>query len=143
MFDSFLLDFNQCYSMEEKLKEEKIKITPQRREIIRRLEELEKTHPSFNQIYQSIKETQPNVSRSTVHDNLKLLVERGIIRSFNYKGETRYEMSQDPHVNLAEFNKNITDIKNEKINKMLDEIVHILNEEEGIEIKSLLVLVEK
>jgi Fe2+ or Zn2+ uptake regulation protein len=129
--------------MEEKLKEEKIKITPQRREIIRRLEELEKTHPSFNQIYQSIKETQPNVSRSTVHDNLKLLVERGIIRSFNYKGETRYEMSQDPHVNLAEFNKNITDIKNEKINKMLDEIVHILNEEEGIEIKSLLVLVEK
>lgn len=125
------------------MKEEKIKITPQRREIIRRLEELEKTHPSFNQIYQSIKETQPNVSRSTVHDNLKLLVERGIIRSFNYKGETRYEMSQDPHVNLAEFNKNITDIKNEKINKMLDEIVHILNEEEGIEIKSLLVLVEK
>jgi len=125
------------------LKEEKIKITPQRREIIRRLEELEKTHPSFNQIYQSIKETQPNVSRSTVHDNLKLLVERGIIRSFNYKGETRYEMSQEPHVNLAEFNKNITDIKNEKINKMLDEIVHILNEEEGIEIKSLLVLVEK
>ncbi|WP_281774600.1 Fur family transcriptional regulator, partial [Methanobacterium formicicum] len=75
------------------MKEEKIKITPQRREIIRRLEELEKTHPSFNQIYQSIKETQPNVSRSTVHDNLKLLVERGIIRSFNYKGETRYEMS--------------------------------------------------
>ncbi|MFA0848266.1 MAG: Fur family transcriptional regulator [Methanobacterium formicicum] len=129
--------------MEEKLKEEKIKITPQRREIIRRLEELEKTHPSFNQIYQSIKETQPNVSRSTVHDNLKLLVERGIIRSFNYKGETRYEMSQEPHVNLAEFNKNITDIKNEKINKMLDEIVHILNKEEGIEIKSLLVLVEK
>lgn len=125
------------------MKEEKIKITPQRMEIIRRLEELEKTHPSFNQIYQSIKETQPNVSRSTVHDNLKLLVERGIIRSFNYKGETRYEMSQDPHVNLAEFNKNITDIKNEKINKMLDEIVHILNKEEGIEIKSLLVLVEK
>lgn len=125
------------------MKEEKIKITPQRREIIRRLEELEKTHPSFNQIYQSIKETQPNVSRSTVHDNLKLLVERGIIRSFNYKGETRYEMSQEPHVNLAEFNKDITDIKNEKINKMLDEIVHILNEEEGIEIKSLLVLVEK
>lgn len=125
------------------MKEEKIKITPQRMEIIRRLEELEKTHPSFNQIYQSIKETQPNVSRSTVHDNLKLLVERGIIRSFNYKGETRYEMSQEPHVNLAEFNKNITDIKNEKINKMLDEIVHILNKEEGIEIKSLLVLVEK
>lgn len=129
--------------MEEKLKKEKIKITPQRRELIRKLKELEETHPSFNQIYQAVKETQPSVSRSTVHDNLKLLVQRGIIRSFNYKGETRYEMSQNPHVNLAEFNKDIIDIKNEKVNRMLDEIVHILNEEEEIEIKSLLVLVEK
>ncbi len=143
MFDSFLLDFHQHYPMEEKLKKEKIKITPQRRELIRKLKELEETHPSFNQIYQAVKETQPSVSRSTVHDNLKLLVQRGIIRSFNYKGETRYEMSQNPHVNLAEFNKDIIDIKNEKVNRMLDEIVHILNEEEEIEIKSLLVLVEK
>ena len=129
--------------MEEKLKKEKIKITPQRRELIRKLKELEETHPSFNQIYQAVKETQPSLSRSTVHDNLKLLVQRRIIRSFNYKGETRYEMSQNPHVNLAEFNKDIIDIKNEKVNRMLDEIVHILNEEEEIEIKSLLVLVEK
>ncbi|MDO5837055.1 MAG: transcriptional repressor [Methanobacterium sp.] len=125
------------------MKKEKIKITPQRRELIRKLKELEETHPSFNQIYQAVKETQPSVSRSTVHDNLKLLVQRRIIRSFNYKGETRYEMSQNPHVNLAEFNKDIIDIKNEKVNRMLDEIVHILNEEEEIEIKSLLVLVEK
>ncbi|MCC7561044.1 MAG: transcriptional repressor [Methanobacterium sp.] len=129
--------------MEERLKEEKIKITPQRRELIRKLKELEETHPSFNRIYQAVKETQPNVSRSTVHDNLKLLVQRGIIRSFNYKGETRYEMSQNPHVNLAEFNKDIIDIKNEKVNEKLDEIMNILKEEEGIEIKSLLVLVEK
>ena len=129
--------------MEEKLKEEKIKITPQRREIIRILTELEKTHPSFNQIYRAIKETQPNVSRSTVHENLKLLVQRGIIWSFNYKGETRYEMSLEPHVNLAEFNGEIKDIENGKLNVKLNEIIKILNEEEGIEIKSLLVLVEK
>ena len=129
--------------MEEKLKAEQIKITPQRREIIRILTELEKTHPSFNQIYRAIKETQPNVSRSTVHENLKLLVQRGIIWSFNYKGETRYEMSPEPHVNLAEFNGKIKDIENEKLNVKLDEIIKILNEEEGIEIKSLLVLVEK
>lgn len=129
--------------MEEKLKEEKIKITPQRREIIRILEELEKTHPSFKQIYQSIKETQPHVSRSTVHENLKLLVERGIIRSFNYKGETRYEMSPDPHVNLVECNGEIIDIKNQNIHQKLDGIIDILQEEENIKIKSLLVLVEK
>ena len=52
-------------------------------------------------------------------------------------------MSQNPHVNLAEFNKDIIDIKNEKVNEKLDEIMNILKEEEGIEIKSLLVLVEK
>jgi len=125
------------------LKEEKIKITPQRREIIRILEELEKTHPSFKQIYQSIKETQPHVSRSTVHENLKLLVERGIIRSFNYKGETRYEMSPDPHVNLVECNGEIIDIKNQNTHQKLDDIIDILQEEENIKIKSLLVLVEK
>jgi Fur family transcriptional regulator, peroxide stress response regulator len=129
--------------MEEKLKAEKIKITPQRREITRILSELEKTHPSFNQIYRAIKETQPNVSRSTVHENLKLLVQKGIIWSFNYKGETRYEMSPEPHVNLADLNGEIKDIENEKLNVKLDEIINILNEEEGIEIKSLLVLVEK
>lgn len=143
MSDSFLLLIHQQYSMEEKLKAEKIKITPQRREIIRILTELEKTHPSFNQIYRAIKETQPNVSRSTVHENLKLLVQRGIIWSFNYKGETRYEMSPEPHVNLAKFNGEIKDIENEKLDEKLDEIIKILNEEEGIEIKSLLVLVEK
>jgi Fur family transcriptional regulator, peroxide stress response regulator len=129
--------------MEEKLKAEKIKITPQRREIISILTKLEKTHPSFNQIYQAIKETQPNISRSTVHENLKLLVQKRIIRSFNYKGETRYELSPEPHVNLAKFNGEIKDIENEKINEKLEEIINILKKEEGIEIKSLLVLVEK
>jgi len=128
--------------MERKLIDEKIKITPQRREIIKKLKELEETHPSFIQIYRAIKETQPNVSRSTVHENLKLLVQRRIIWSFNYKGETRYEMSPEPHVNLAEFNGKIKDIKNDKVNEKLDEIIDILNEEENIEIKSLLVLVE-
>ncbi len=128
--------------MDQKLKAHKIKITPQRMEIIRKLRELEKTHPSFNSIYLAIKDTQPNISRSTVHENLKLLVEKGIIRSFYYKGETRYEMDQEPHINLAGPNGAITDIKNNEINKKLDEIVKILKEDEGINIKSLLVLVE-
>jgi Fur family transcriptional regulator, peroxide stress response regulator len=128
--------------IEEKLREQKIKITPQRLELIKKLKELKNTHPSFNRIYKAITEIHPNVSRSTVHENLKLLVELGVIRSFHYKGQTRYEMNLEPHVNLAEFDGTIRDIKNYEINKHLQEIVRILKEDEGIKVKSLLTLVE-
>jgi Fur family transcriptional regulator, peroxide stress response regulator len=128
--------------MENFLREHKIKITPQRMELIRILKELGNTHPSFNGIYQSIKATHPNVSRSTVYENLKLLVELGVIRSFHYKGEIRYEMDPEPHVNLAEPDGTITDIKNRAIQKHLAEIQRILKEEEGIELKTLLVIAE-
>ncbi|MEG3224201.1 MAG: ferric uptake regulation protein [Methanobacteriales archaeon Met13] len=128
--------------MEGKLREQKIKITPQRLELIKKLKELENTHPSFNRIYQAITEIHPNVSRSTVHENLKLLVEKDFIRSFHYKGEIHYEMNPEPHVNLAEPNGTIRDIKNDKIKKKLAEIKKIIKEEEGIEIKTLLIIVD-
>ena len=129
--------------MEEKFRKYGIKITPQRLELIRKLKELEKYHPSFNDVYMAVKSTHPNVSKSTVHENLKLLVELGIIRSFHYKGEVRYEMNSEPHVNLAESDGKIRDIKNDEIKKHLAEISRILNEEEKIKIKTLMVLVEE
>ena len=109
--------------MENLLKRHKIKITPQRRELIRILEELGNTHPSFNGIYQAIKSTHPNVSRSTVYENLKLLVELGVIQSFHYKGEIRYEMDLEPHVNLAEPDGIITDIN--RHSAYLIEVSHV------------------
>lgn len=129
--------------MEEKFRGYGIKITPQRLELIKKLKELEKSHPSFNDVYKAVKATQPSVSRSTVHENLKLLVELGIIRSFHYKGEVRYEMDSEPHVNLAEPDGKIIDIKNDKINEHLAEIGRIINEEEKIKFKTIMVLVEK
>jgi Fur family peroxide stress response transcriptional regulator len=70
------------------------------------------------------------------------LVKLGIIRSFHYKGEVRYEMNSEPHVNLAEPNGTIRDIKNDEIKKHLADIERIIKEEEGIKIKTLLVIVE-
>lgn len=128
--------------MEKKFREYGIKITPQRLELIKKLQELEKYHPSFNNVYNAVKATHPSVSKSTVHENLKLLVELGIIRSFHYKGEVRYEMNSEPHVNLAEPNGNIRDIENDEIKKHLAEIERIINEE-GIKIKTLMVFVEE
>ncbi|HHX99782.1 MAG TPA: transcriptional repressor [Methanothermobacter sp.] len=128
--------------MEKKLLEEKIKITPQRIELIRKLRELEKTHPSFNSVYKTIKKTHPHISRSTVHENLKLLVKKGMIRKFYYKGETRYEINQKLHINLIKADGTIKDIENDKINYHLEEIEKLLKECEKIDIKNLLVLVE-
>ena len=129
--------------MEDKFRKYGIKITPQRLELIRKLKELEKSHPSFNDVYNAVKATHSNVSKSTVHENLKLLVELGIIKKFHYKGEVRYEMNSEPHVNLADDDGKIRDINNDKIKKHLDEIGRILNEEEKIKYKTILVLVEE
>lgn len=129
--------------MEEQFREYGIKITPQRLELIKKLKELEKCHPSFNDVYHAIKATHSNISKSTVHENLKLLVELGIIRSFHYKGEIRYEMGSEPHINLAESNGKIRDIKNDKIKKHLTEIGRILNDEEKIRYKKMMVIVEE
>ncbi|MEN6329563.1 MAG: transcriptional repressor [Methanobacteriaceae archaeon] len=128
--------------MENLLKEHKIKITPQRMELIRTLKVLGNTHPSFNGIYQAIKSTHPNVSRSTVYENLKLLVDLGLLRSFHYQGQIRYEMDPEPHVNFAELDGTIIDIKNREIQKHLEQIQRILKEDEGIDPKTMLVIVE-
>jgi len=128
--------------MEKKLKEKKIKITPQRLELIRTLIGLENIHPSFNEVYNSIKNTQPSISRSTIHENLKLLVELGIIKSFHYNGEIRYEMNLEPHVNLADSDGVIVDVKNEEVFKHINEIIRILHEDEKIDIHSFLILVD-
>ncbi len=128
--------------MEILLREKKIKITPQRVELIRILNEFKAVHPSFNVIYKAMNATHPRVSRSTVYENLKLYVELGIIHSFHYNGEIRYEMNLEPHVNLAESSGIIKDIENQDIRKHLKEIERILMEDENIKIKTFLVLVE-
>ncbi len=51
-------------------------------------------------------------------------------------------MNPEPHVNLAEPNGTIRDIKNDKIKKKLAEIKKIIKEEEGIGIKTLLIIVD-
>ncbi|MCE5213983.1 MAG: transcriptional repressor [Methanobacterium sp.] len=129
--------------MEEKFREYGIKITPQRLELIKKLKELEKYHPSFNDVYMAVKATHPNVSRSTIHENLKLLLELDIIRSFHYKGENRYEMNSEPNINLAGSDGKIIDIENDKIKKYLVEIGRILNEEEEIKYKTIMVIVKE
>jgi Fur family transcriptional regulator, peroxide stress response regulator len=130
------------YITEEIFKGLGIRLTPQRIELARILRELEKEHPSFNRIYKAVRAKHPNVSRSTVYDNLKLLVNLDVLTSFHYRGEIHYEMDQSLHINLAEADGKIKDIKNEEVMKHLKEIVKLLEEEEHIQIKNFTILAE-
>jgi hypothetical protein len=63
-----------------------------------------------------------------------------MITSFHYKGETHYELNPDLHINLADQEGQIKDIKNREVMEHLVEIERILKEEENIDIKSILIL---
>ncbi len=128
-------------TMEKQLKKHGMKITPQRLELIKILRELGKYHPSFNQIYNAIKSTHPNISRSTVFNNLKTMVELDLVKSFNYDGETRYETNPELHVNVVEPDGTIRDIKNNEIKMHLKEIVELINKG-GQNVQSLVVIVQ-
>lgn len=128
--------------MKELLKRHGMKITPQRLELVRTLEELGEAHPSFNQVYKLVKAKHPSVSRSTVYNNLKLLAELGVINAFNYKGETHYEVNPTPHINLIGSDGTIKDVKGVEIESHLKEILRLVEEKTGIKIKNLMVLAE-
>lgn len=127
--------------MKEKLKKHGLRVTPQRLELIRILKEQGRHHPSFNDICNAIKSKYPNISRSTILNNLKEMTKLDLISSFSHKGETRYEMNPELHINLVEPDGTIKDIKDEEILKHLDKIVRLINEKER-PIKSLLILAE-
>jgi Fur family peroxide stress response transcriptional regulator len=129
--------------MEKKLRVHGLKITPQRLELAKIIMEFGHRHPSFNEVYKAVKAKQPNISRSTVLGNLKLMINLGLIGSFNFKGETHYEMNLQLHVNLAESNGSIRDIKNRTITKHLYDIARLIREGEGIQIKRMVVLAEQ
>ena len=123
-------------------KQHGLKITPQRLELLKILRKIGIRHPSFTEICQTVNSEHPNISQSTIHNNLKALEEKNIITSFNFKGETHYEIDPELHVNFADSKGNIKDIKNNKIIKRLKDLIKLIDEEEGIQIKKINVIAE-
>lgn len=119
-----------------------LKITPQRLELIKILRKIGVKHPSFTEICKTVNSEYPNISQSTIHNNLKALKKKNLITSFNYKGETRYEIDLELHINFADPKGNIKDIKNDRIIKRLKDLIRLIDEEEGIQIKKLNVIAE-
>lgn len=79
------------------LKEKQIKITPQRLEILKYLDE-HRTHPTVDEIYSELKEKNPSLSKTTVYNSVETLNEHGIIQSLTISGsELRYDFKHDMH----------------------------------------------
>jgi len=79
------------------LKENSIKITPQRLEILKYLDE-NRTHPTADQIYTGLKEKNPSLSKTTVYNSVETLEGHGLIQSLTISGsESRYDFRNDMH----------------------------------------------
>ena len=79
------------------LKENSIKVTPQRLEILKYLDE-NRTHPTADQIYTGLKEKTPSLSKTTVYNSVETLKEHGLIQSLTISGsESRYDFENKMH----------------------------------------------
>lgn len=81
----------------KELKEHNIKITSQRLEILKYLDE-HHTHPDADHIYSELKKNHPSLSRTTVYNALEILKKKGMIQSLTISGsELRYDISRTQH----------------------------------------------
>jgi len=79
------------------LKNENIKITPQRLAILKYLDK-NREHPTVDQIYTNLKKKNPSLSKTTVYNSVETLKNQGIIQSLTITGsETRYDFRNDSH----------------------------------------------
>ena len=79
----------------EILKLNNLKITPQRIEILQYIDK-NRNHPTVEEIYTSLKQKNPSLSKTTVYNSVETLKKYGIIKSINITGmETRYDYRND------------------------------------------------
>ncbi|MGB9706183.1 MAG: Fur family transcriptional regulator [Pyrobaculum sp.] len=83
------------------LRERGLRLTRQRREIVRILYErlARGGHPTLDEIYREAKERMPRISLGTVYSTLKVLEKLGYIVAFQIGGKTHIDRS-GLHVNI-------------------------------------------
>ena len=60
--------------------------------------EKSKNHPTVDEIYKSLLEELPTLSKTTVYNVLKLFSDRNIVKAVNMRfSEMRYELDENPH----------------------------------------------
>jgi len=82
------------------LRENGIKITPQRLEILKFLD-TNHTHPSADEIYMVLKKNNPSLSKTTVYNTIQSLKTHGLVNALNISSvETRFDSVINPHHHL-------------------------------------------
>jgi Fur family peroxide stress response transcriptional regulator len=57
-----------------------------------------RSHPTADQIYETIRKSIPNISKGTVYRNLQVLIDNGIVSVLDIRGTlSRYEIKQETH----------------------------------------------
>lgn len=81
----------------EILKQNQLKITPQRLVVMKYLDE-HRTHPTADRIYSDLKQNNPSLSKTTVYNSLDTLQKNHIIQSITISSsEQRYDMKTSTH----------------------------------------------
>ncbi|RME02884.1 MAG: transcriptional repressor [Deltaproteobacteria bacterium] len=85
----------------QKLRENRLRLTPQRLSILKVLEG-NASHPTSEDIYRQVKKIHPSVSRSTVYRTLDTLVRAGEITEIpNRRTSTRFDTNDTPHQHVV------------------------------------------
>ena len=109
-----------------KLKEKKLRVTPQRLAILEAVNEL-KNHPTADNIIEFIKENHPNIATGTVYKVLDTLYENKLINKVKTdKDIMRYDAIVEHHHHLySSDSEKIEDYFNEDLNKLLSDYFEV------------------
>lgn len=117
-------------NIEDRCSRAGLKMTGQRRAILRALEEA-KDHPSVEDLYQRAKKLDESISIATVYRTLGLLDELGlVIRHEFQEGYSRYEVNWDRHYHLVDMDTGkVIEFQNQAFEKLKEQIARELGYE--------------
>ena len=110
--------------IEQKCLEKGVKLTDQRKIIVRVLSESEEKygesdHPDVDELYNRVSKIDPKISIATVYRTVKLFEEAGILTKHDFKtGKARYELNDD--------HSHLIDIKTGEIIEFVDDEIELL-----------------
>ena len=113
-------------SIEQKCISKGVKLTDQRKIIVRIISESKKSygvsdHPDVDELYNRVSKIDPKISIATVYRTVKLLEEEGILAKHDFKGgKARYEAMIESH------HDHLIDIKSGEIIEFVDEEIEKL-----------------
>ena len=113
-------------TIEQKCLSKGVKLTEQRKIIVRVLSESKKTygesdHPDVDELYNRVSKIDPKISIATVYRTVKILEEAGILVKHDFKaGKARYEQIQESH------HDHLIDVKTGEIIEFVDDEIEKL-----------------